>query len=162
MKLIPLTRGLFAKIDNEDLDLVSEHEWHASPDNTNSPKSYYAYTNIKRGEKRGRVSMSRLIMGLKYKDGKEVDHVNHETLDNQKANLRICTKAQNRLNRKTAPHSSKFKGVSWYSKYNKWASRINKDGRTIFLGYFDKEILAAKEYNKFVKKFHGEYANPNF
>lgn len=150
------------KVDNEDYEFISKFSWHLSPDNLKKPNNFYAYTNIRKNDgTRGRISMSRLIMNQNYKNGMEIDHKNHDTLDNRKINLRICSKTLNRLNRKPTKHSSKYKGVSWYPKYNKWASRINKNGKTIFLGYFEKEIDAAKKYDEVVKNYHGEYACEN-
>ena len=109
--------------------------------------------------------MHRLIMDP-IPDGMQVDHVNHNGLDNRKKNLRICTSQQNtwnaqkpKLNRES---SSQYKGVSWYKRYNKWVARGTHDGKRITLGYYNCEKEAARAYDAAAKKYFGEYAHLNF
>jgi hypothetical protein len=94
-----------------------------------------------------------------------VDHINHNGLDNRKANIRPATRAQNNFNKlivKRKDSSSKYKGVNWKKCKKKWQARIHVNGECKFIGYFKDEIQAAKAYDKAAKKYHGEFASLNF
>ena len=97
-------------------------------------------------------------------DGMEVDHINRDSLDNRKQNLRICTKSQNQMNsgKEQLGRSSHYKGVSLYKRHNKWMSRIKKRRKEYFLGYYENEIDAAKAYDTKAKELFGEFARLNF
>lgn len=97
--------------------------------------------------------------------GKVSDHINGNTLDNRKVNLRICTKLQNQYNQKKhkrATHSQ-YKGVTFRKelKSKPWEAFIYNGGKGRRLGYFATEIEAAQAYNKAAKKAYGEYARLN-
>ena len=69
--------------------------------------------------------------------GLETDHIDGDTLNNQKRNLRVCTKSQNQHNRKISSNNkSGFKGVSYNKKNKKWQADIQCNGVKIYLGYF--------------------------
>jgi len=94
-----------------------------------------------------------------------VDHINHNGLDNRKANLRPATRAQNNYNKLIVKHkesSSKYKGVTWKKENKKWLAQINFKGDYIFLGYFKDERKAAKAYDEAAKKYYSEFACLNF
>lgn len=150
---IPLTKGMFALIDEEDFELVSPYKWYTRQ----VERTHYA--NSKNGKL---IIMHRLIMGIT--DPKvQLDHRNRNGLDNRKDNLRIATNSQNTCNR--APYknrSSLFKGVYFDKKANKWASQIRPIGmKTKHIGYFVNEIDAALAYNKAAIQYHGEFAYLN-
>jgi hypothetical protein len=94
MKLIPLTQGKFAMVDDGDWPELNKHKWQASYDQ--DTKTWRAGRGYRVGNKVKHVLMSRFIMGEPA--GMVVDHVNHDTLDNQRCNLRICTRAENMQN----------------------------------------------------------------
>lgn len=103
------------------------------------------------------MRMHRLIMDAK--DGQKVDHINRNTLDNRKSNLRFVTQSQNMMNaviRKT--NTSGFKGVCFVSREGKWLATIWKDGKQKWLGYFKDKKDAAQAYNKAALELHGQYA----
>lgn len=96
-------------------------------------------------------------------EGMIVDHINGNTLDNRKVNLRPATNKQNRWNsKKNINGKSKYKGLSWDPTSKSWRVRIVDDGRKIHLGKYKDEIEAAKVYDKAAKKYRGQYARLNF
>ena len=97
---------------------------------------------------------------IKVPDNLVVDHINHNGLDNRKANLRPATKAQNAWNRKI--HTGKFKGVTWSKGRKKWFVRLRCAGKRISIGFFDDQIEAAKAYDEAAKKYRGQFAVLNF
>jgi hypothetical protein len=99
--------------------------------------------------------MHRVI--LNAPKGLMVDHINHDTLDNRKENLRIVTNQQNTFNQKLKNHSSKYKGVTWNSNSEKWCARI-RHNKPIYLGLFKDEKEAGMAYNEGAKKYFGEFA----
>jgi hypothetical protein len=164
MKLIPLTQGLFAKVDDADFEWLNEMKWRAMGKKSNH-NCYYAITgdcNPKRGQKT--ILMHRLIM--KATDGVEVDHRDNNGLNNQRYNLRVSTHAENLRNQKIQANnkSSKFKGVSFFgaNKSNPWTAQIHFHKKKIHLGYFKFESDAAKAYDEKAKELFGEFAHTNF
>lgn len=82
----------------------------------------------------------------------EIDHINHNKADNRIINLRSATRSENCKNR-TINKNNKcgVMGVDWRESANKWRSRINVNGKDVFLGYFDKmsdAVIARKEAEK--------------
>lgn len=160
MKLIPLGRGLFAKVDDEDYDFLMQWKWSAIP----KSNGHYA----RRGSGRKTIRMQRLLMGLgAWKDDKRIiDHLDGDTLNNQKSNLRICTSLQNNQNSARRKHSSfPYKGVCRFSK-NKCCSKIVVNKKQITLGVFSNTpegiLEAAKTYDEAAKRYFGEFAKLNF
>jgi hypothetical protein len=101
---------------------------------------------------------------LQPPDDLVVDHINHNGLDNRKANLRLATCAQNSYNRKQfrKRQTSKYTGVSWIKQIKKWRVIICYKRKNIHIGYFKDEKQAAKAYDKAAKQYHGEFASLNF
>ena len=154
MIVIPLTQGKFSKIDSQDWDLIKDYSWYFAKG--------YAVTAIKQENgKQKTLGMHRLILGLT--DPKiQADHINHNGLDNCRSNLRICTQQQNLMNKSSHKNStSKYLGVSWHKRDNKWRSNIGFNGKIIYLGYFTNEKDAAKAYNTKAIELFGEFANLN-
>jgi hypothetical protein len=180
-----------------------------------------------------------------YPKGMDVDHINGNPLDNRKVNLRVCTRSENAINKKTRADSrsgykgvymspngkliqahirppgmnkgrlslgyyktleeaaraydanayhhfgefaklnfpnekinkdlivklgdhkrknktSKFQGVGFYKKTNKWRARIGYKGKQILLGYHSTPEEAARAYDTKAKELFGEFASLNF
>ena len=115
------------------------------------------------------MELSRFIMGPS--DVMVVDHRNHDTLDNRRANLRVCTRSENcRNNRGRAHKKNPYKGVCHHDhrKYNPnatgdkpWRAYTRIDGRRIWLGYYKTAEEAARAYDLFALKTFGEFAMLN-
>jgi hypothetical protein len=92
-----------------------------------------------------------------------VDHINGDGLDNRRANLRIVTAQQNNWNRRfRRTGRSKYTGVTWDGRRDKWRADIYENRRKIFLGHFAEEEEAARAYDSAAKENRGEYAVLNF
>jgi hypothetical protein len=94
------------------------------------------------------------------------DHINHNGLDNRKANLRVAQHKQNVWHRRKfqRPSRSRYKGVDFRPANSGkcWRARIRINGKRLYLGSFDNELDAAKAYDEAAKKYHGQFAGLNF
>lgn len=156
MKQIPLTKGQFALVDDEDFEFVNKQKWYADSCN----ETFYARA---RPKKYGPlIHMHRVILSVPNSCSIFVDHIDHNGLNNQKYNLRIATRSQNNANKK-AIGKSKYLGVFYKkeSTFRPWYSRCLKNGVNKYLGSFKTEIEAAMAYNNAAFEIHGEFANLN-
>lgn len=155
---ISLTRGLVTIVDPEDFPWISRHKWTALE---SSPGRFYAFRtiNLSAGNKTS-LLLHRAVLDANR--GQEVDHINWNTLDNRKSNLRFCSRAENFANKRKMNGKSQFKGVSWSSSSSKWMARIQDRGTMKYLGVFESEEEAAQVYDKAALTLWGEFARPNF
>jgi len=150
MKLIPLTQGKFAKVDDEDYEWLTQWNWYFEK---------RGYAGRRSGNKI--LKMHREI--IKTPDGLFTDHINGDRIDNQKSNLRICTIMQNTHNSRVRKDNlSGYKGVSWCKRERKYHVRIYCNYIKKSIGYFDDVIEAALAYDKEARKLYGEFARTNF
>jgi len=156
-KQIQLTKGYHATVDDEDFDWLMQHSWWVKDTDAHV---CYAGSWIK-GKN---IGMHRLILqrhGL-LKDGLVIDHIDGDGLNNQKANLRTCTRAENMRNRR-GPFKNGYLGICrTKSKKNPWAARIGLNGKLIHLGVFPTREEAARARDLASIKYHGEFAMLNF
>jgi hypothetical protein len=159
MKEIQLTQGQVTLVDDFDFEYLNQFNWIA----TNTGYGFCATRAKPRigGSNQGRIYMHRLIMNLN--DPKiEVDHKDHNPLNNCRSNLRIATRSQNMANKTSKKNgTSIYLGVGWHKLVNRWYARIGKDNKSIHIGYFKNETAAALAYNNAAIKYHGEFANIN-
>jgi hypothetical protein len=167
VKEIPLTRGYVAFVDEADYERVmAAGPWHARV-NKQTGMVYARHNSYIKGSKPHKyvaALMHRLLLGLT--DPKiDVDHRNRYGLDNQRHNLRVSTRSQNRANSnkqgRHGQYSSRHKGVSWLARLNKWQAYISANGRRIHLGVFTKELDAARAYDAAARKHFGDHAKCN-
>lgn len=169
MELTIISKGVEYKClyDEEDHELISEYTWYLSTE--------YARACIKGSKSKRLIYMARLIMGIIDNPDIEVDHINHNRLDNQKTNLRVCTRTENARN--VSPSgNSKYLGVYIHNyhikgkkngkpkvyEYQYFDARILAEGKRLHLGNFKTEEAAAKAYDIAAKKHFKEFANLNF
>lgn len=153
IKLVPLTRGLDAIVDADDFEKVSAFNWVAG---MRRDGKAYAYCSDQKFP-----AMHRLVVGNPPKEF-WVDHINCNTLDNRKSNLRLVTAAQSNMNRtKRVGSKTKYKGVGSHPN-GKFKSTITVEGKGIHLGYFFTQEEAARRYDEEAKKRFGEFAHLNF
>src|SRR6267142_2733505 len=155
-RLIPLTRNQNAIVDAADFEWLSRWNWYAvwSP----GVHGFYASRGARRGARRWTLGMHRVILGCKKRE-EEVDHWNHDTLDNRRQNLRKCTHSQNSQNiRKSLKTISGYKGETWSKTNQGWHAKIIFNGRTNNLGFFRSKEAAAFAYDLAAKKLFGEFA----
>ena len=162
MKEILLSHNKKTQVDDDDYEELIKVNWFAYRiAGTSHTGKVYLY-----GYKAGRK-----VQGKKYwihniimkpSEGLVVDHIDGDPLNNQKSNLRVCTKKENSFNRgkRCSGKTSKFLGVSRDKK--KFVAKIKLDGKTRHIGSFSSEIDAAKVYDEMAKKLFGKFARLNF
>ena len=154
-RLIPLGKsGKSAIVDADDFEFINRWKWQYI-------KSGYANRVTNRG--RGNyinVLMHRVVTSCP--EGKQVDHINGNKLDNRKSNLRIVSSSQNNYAKSLASNNkSGFKGVSYESRSNKWIAVIIKEGKRKHIGTYPDPVTAAFAYNEAAEQMFGEYAKLN-
>jgi hypothetical protein len=154
-----LTRGKFAIVDPEDYPRLAKHKWFLAKSPTGSYAARWQRLNAKNTRKK--IWMHREIIHIPQK--MVCDHINRNSLDNRKANLRPATVSQNLCNRpkRKAKTRSKYKGLEWDKTQRKWKARIQLNNKKIYLGSFTNEIDAAKAYDRAARKYHGVFALTN-
>ncbi len=135
-----------ALIDKDDKEKISYYRWTIKYEGSNSRyKTTVASVNGKMKR------LHHLIFGKRT--GYEVDHINRNSLDNRKSNLRYATRQQNSFN-------NNAKGIHWSKTDKRWVANIAPNGKTVYLGGFINKIDAIEARIKAEKKYFGSYA-PN-
>lgn len=153
MKALPLSKGLVATIDDEDYEYLSKWKWSTWM----SGRKPYAG----RYEGRKLILMHRVINATP--DGLLTDHIDGDSLNNRRSNLRDATAVQNVMNKAGKPGgSSRFKAV-WFDRHQsgskQWRTAIRLNGRLHYLGRFATEEEAAVAYAAAAHEHFGEFAN---
>lgn len=157
-RFIALTQNQITVVDAQDYEWLKQWIWRAiwNP----ITKSFYAVRTDENNSHHN-IPMAREILGCGPEE--KADHINHDTLDNRRENLRKATNSQNASNgRLRSNNTSGFVGVHWDKSINKWVSRIKINGKEVHLGCFIFAKKAAFAYDEAARKLHGEFAHLNF
>jgi len=153
-KYIQLTKGLSALVDDEDYEKFNQFNWSAHINGV--AKKYYAVRRVKKDSQSKELYLHREIMNAP--NGLFVDHINGDTLDCRKKNMRFATRSQNAANRRL--RSDNKLGVVGVTQLTngKYLAYISMNGKSKKLGQFAllEEAKAARQ--KAEIEYHGEYA----
>lgn len=151
---IPLTKGLVTLVDDADAHIASDRgSWYANW----TGADFYASRTV-RTPRRGLIRLHTFLT-----DWPLVDHINGNTLDNRRANLRLATTSQNLANIGLSAHNaSGYKGVNFYKQTGRWRAYIASDKGRKWLGYFNTAEEAALAYDHAARERWGEFARTNF
>jgi len=156
MKLIPLTRGKYAKVDDEDFEYLNQFKWCVQG-------KYAGRLSSRKFGKRSMILMHREI--LHTPNGMLTDHIDEDGLNNQKYNIRVCTSSQNAANIKMRKaNTSGFRGVRLdkRAKIKKWRVDIRNVCMKLYVGHFYSKEEAARAYDKKATELFGKFARLNF
>lgn len=161
MKEIPLTKGYVAFVSDEDYEELSKHKWTALVMGKNV-KRVYAYRrcdwdNTNRRWRKA-IYMHRQVFG--DESAPDVDHEDHNTLNNQRWNLRSATRSQNLANNRRAKSATGFRGVTLTKRGETAPYRVMFRSR--FIGTYYDAVEAARVYDALAIKEFGEFAKLNF
>ena len=141
------TNGNKFKFDKEDYEKVSKYTW------VKTNNGYFSASI----DGRKKILLHRLIMDIKDRN-MNIDHINHDTSDNRKENLRIVNAMQNACNKRIQTNNkSGVKGVSWNKDKNKWQAKAMQNYKNIHLGYFNNFEDAKKAREEWEIKNQEEY-----
>ena len=156
---IPLTKGKIARIDASDYEKFDQHHWCAMW--CKDVESYYAVRVINQDGKKHTLLMHRAVMNAL--PDQIVDHINHNTLDNRRSNLRIASPSESQHNKlRQRNNTSGFIGVDFFSKTGQWRARIVHHNVEIHLGLFDTPKQAAQTRDRKAIELRGRFAVLNF
>jgi len=148
VKEIPLTQGKVALVDDADYEWLMQWKWHASRSGSNGV--FYAVRT--EGPKGGstRIYMHREILGLSKGGRLQGDHVNHNTLDNRRTNLRSVTRSENSWN-----HQREAKGFYYDPRKRRYRAEIWVHNKKKMLGDYltpqaahDAHVQAKQRYHQ--------------
>lgn len=155
MKILPLSQGMNAVVDDDDFLRFGCFKWSAS----RRKHTYYAMRNGHRKEGRymKRIYLHREIMG--NPKNKLVDHKDQNGLNCAKNNLRLCSRSQNAMNTRSISSANKsgHRGVYWSRAAGKWAVQINIHKKPTYLGLFSRLTDAVERYRSANKKYFGSF-----
>lgn len=152
---VPLTRGQTSLVDVRDFFKVAWLNWCALW--VPGAKCFYAVRSVQINKRTRLLYLHRELLGITG-TSIQVDHINHNTLDNRRCNLRVASVSQNSMNhRRYANNTSGFTGVSYNSSLRKWLAHICVGGKQLHLGVFDTAEEASEAYQDAAKMYFGEF-----
>jgi 5'(3')-deoxyribonucleotidase len=131
-----------AIIDIDDVEKIKNYKWTARLNKNNT--KYYIFCKIDKNT----IILHRYLLNIhNKKNNLVVDHINRNTLDNRKSNLRICTNQENLLNKELlATNTSGFLGIYYNKNDDNWCAEIKIKGFKCYLGAYEtkEEALIAR------------------
>ena len=156
MKEIQLTKGRVALVDDADFDWLNSYKWCLL---IGGGKREYAHGARKYNG--NLILMHRLIFGLPSKSF-DIDHIDGNGLNNQRSNLRMCTRSENLRNvAKRAICKAKYKYIHYDRSRQRWQAEITVNGVRYRSKWKSTEEEAAIEANKLITQYHGEFGRLN-
>ena len=150
-----LTQGKVARIDEDNWDSLSSFSWSAMKSRRGQ---YYAVRGVWENGKVIRKWLHREIMNCPA--GMFVDHINGDSMDNRRENLRICTSKQNSQNQKRRINNTTgVKGV-FFNKFGSYVVTIRDNGKAKYLGSFKTLDEATTVRREAELRCYGEFARP--
>jgi hypothetical protein len=143
-------------VDDVDAHFLKQYRWYTA----RRLHAFYAFRHASLVDgRRTTVLLHRMILRPPNASGLVVDHANRNGLDNTRANLRVCTRAENMRNRRGANRGSAsgFRGVTRHRQSGKWQAHSRMDGHSIHLGLFDTAEAAARAFDQWADEFYGEF-----
>ena len=154
MKKIQVTQGNFALVDNADFKFLNQYRWCI----LKSGNQLYARHSLPRINGKNKHILMHVLI-LDTPKGMDTDHKDGNGLNNQRKNLRICTRSENQRNRGVQKGNiAGIKGVSLHRHNKKWTAQICLNKKKVYLGSFDTKEKAGDAYRRVCIKYHGEYA----
>ncbi len=135
-------------VDDQDYDLVSSKKWYLS--------GKYPVCEVWKNGKKKTYRVTYLL--LTKVEGKIIDHINGDPLDNTRENLRYCTREQNNRNR-SAKNKYGYKGIG--KRKNSFVAVLTIKNKVVYGKLRKTAVEAAKDYNELAKKYFGEFARLN-
>lgn len=162
VKRIPLSKGMFALVDEVDYPKLATFKWHAMSSGTNGHgRTWYAVRSLpKINGTYPKVFMHRQIMGV----DSMIDHKDGNGLNNTRDNLRPANRAENNRNIAKPRHgkTSIYKGVYWDRHKNRYKAALRVYRKNVSIGYFRDQADAAWAYDREARKRFGAFAFTNF
>lgn len=119
------------KIDVEDMNKCSNYSWVLSQ----HQKTFYIVARDKLKQSGKNIYLHNLV--LDKPSSFTIDHINRNPFDNRKSNLRICKQNENNYNKDIKLGKNKEKYIYFDKRRNKYRVNFNRNGKQIFIGYFD-------------------------
>lgn len=151
-------RGHTVIVSADDAALLQQPGWNVYPNKRYRNRPYISKVD-RSGAHHRHIALHRTIAHAPA--DMIVDHINGNTIDNRRSNLRICTQRQNTQNQRLRPNKkSRFKGVA-KGRGEYWYASLRIDGKSVRLGRFQDEAIAALAYDAAAEQFFGEFAKTN-
>ena len=157
MKLIQINsrkyKNIYTKVDDSDYEWLNQWKWGL----LNGNGWIYICRRPTINKKQIAIFMANEIMKPYHE--MVIDHKNHDTFDNRKENLRICSRSENQRNAILSKNNtSGITGVSWVKPLKKWSAQINIYNKHIHLGVFKCKLQAQTTRKNAEQKYFGEFA----